>query len=500
MRNKGNVALTQVAVSRIAKMWPGASLEVITSAPHLLRLYCPNARPVSPDSQYDWTKKLALIDRIIRSTPRPLLRLVFEIREEIRQRLPVLGPILTRAKLTSRLSAKRHLNKPADDVSSREVRESSMPRCFTIENQNPDSPFEGGAGGCPSRHLNGTLQPDAPRSPRAAAPLDWGVSDGKARVPVAVSAIDLFLATGAQYMSDACRDDALRVLERLETAHRAGIPTAMVGQGVGPFEDPELRSRARAVLPLVNLIFIRDRRMAGLLQRSLGVDPSHVIFTGDDAIEMAYNARSSAVGTALGVSLRMAHYTEVGAGHLELIRPVLHQATFKHRTRLIAIPISQSAHEMDDLILRQLLSGAEQNCRRFDTPLQIIKMVAQCRLVVTGAFHTAVFALSQGIPAIGLAKSDMYVEKFRSLADEFGSGCQMVYLGDEQFQSQLAAAIDKAWESAEQVRPQLLDAAKRQILLASRAYRHLYEVVESRNRVKDTRGERKDQCVALSRA
>ena len=36
LRNKGNVALTQVAVSRIQKMWSQASLQVMTSAPQIL--------------------------------------------------------------------------------------------------------------------------------------------------------------------------------------------------------------------------------------------------------------------------------------------------------------------------------------------------------------------------------------------------------------------------------------------------------------------------------
>jgi colanic acid/amylovoran biosynthesis protein len=117
---------------------------------------------------------------------------------------------------------------------------------------------------------------------------------------------------------------------------------------------------------------------------------------------------------------------------------------------------------------------------RFETPLEIIKQIASCRLVVTGAFHTAVFALSQGIPAVGLAKSIMYIDKFKSLVDQFGSGCQVICIDTPDLSERLTNAIDEAWDSAEQVRPGLLEAAAWQIELGHAAYRRLYELVESR--------------------
>ena len=55
MRNKGNIALLQAAVTRVHKMWPDASLDVITLAPHLLRLYCPDTNPVNPDGRDKWS-------------------------------------------------------------------------------------------------------------------------------------------------------------------------------------------------------------------------------------------------------------------------------------------------------------------------------------------------------------------------------------------------------------------------------------------------------------
>ncbi len=85
MRNKGNIALLQVALARLSQFWPSASLEVISSEPHLLKLYWPSAHPVSPDGRYDWSARGGRGSRyelVHRAVPAPALRLLFEAREE----------------------------------------------------------------------------------------------------------------------------------------------------------------------------------------------------------------------------------------------------------------------------------------------------------------------------------------------------------------------------------------------------------------------------------
>lgn len=449
MRNKGNVALFQAATERLSRAWPGAALKVITSAPYLLKLYCPNARPVSPDGNYDWLESHSLLSDLTWRMPTPVLRLLFELREEAWRRWPDAG------------SQVRNL-----------------------------------------KNLKALLRPQGAK--QSVAPVTNGhsvvnqqmvtVMDEKPVAFKALKGVDLFVATGAQYMADPCRDDALRVLDRLEAAHCLGIPTAMVGQGIGPMDDPQLRARAKAVLPLVDLILIRERFATPQLLTALGVDPQRVIFTSDDAIEMAYRARGKALGTGIGVSMRVAHYTQVEEQQLAVVRPILEQASANYKANLIAVPISHSAHELDDQVIRELLAGqanAVHSPWRFEPPLGLIKRVGRCRIVVTGTFHTAVFALSQGIPAVALAKSTMYMDKFIGLADQFGAaGCQALYLGDTNLPAKLAAAIDTAWTTAEQVRPQLLEAAARQIELGHAGYRQIYELVEAKKQVRQQPAEK----------
>ena len=60
----------------------------------------------------------------------------------------------------------------------------------------------------------------------------------------------------------------------------------------------------------------------------------------------------------------------------------------------------------------------------------------------------------------------------------FGVGCDVILLGDEEFAQKLASSINQLWESAEMLRPQLLEAAQQQIELGQTAYQRLYEIVQ----------------------
>jgi polysaccharide pyruvyl transferase WcaK-like protein len=296
----------------------------------------------------------------------------------------------------------------------------------------------------------------------------------------AIQNADLIVATGGGYLCDAEPKDSLQVFETLEMAIRLGKPTAMVGQGVGPMQNPGLRSRLSKLLPALDIILIREPKVARPLLEGLGVSSERVFMTGDDAIEMAYEARAAKRGEHIGVNLRLAGYTEVGQTFIEKIRPTLHQFARKYEAPLMALPTSSNVIEADLEYICQILDGYEKvsiDRRRYNQPLDLIKKIGRCRLVVTGAFHPALFALSQGIPVIGLFKSTYSYNKFAALRDEFGSACQILNLDDEKFSEELATAMDVAWISTDEIRHGLLEAAVRQIEWGWVGYQHLYNRV-----------------------
>ena len=121
--------------------------------------------------------------------------------------------------------------------------------------------------------------------------------------------------------------------------------------------------------------------------------------------------------------------------------------------------------------LRALLAGGPEEDGGFTlrTPEAILAQVRRCRILVTGAYHAAVFALGQGIPAVCLDGSSYYHAKWEGLVDLFGEGCRVVSLGAPQWETHLAVAIDGAWAGADAVRADLLASAARQVQAGRRA-------------------------------
>ena len=290
---------------------------------------------------------------------------------------------------------------------------------------------------------------------------------------------NLLLICGAGGFYDGCQAWNLDVLDLLETAIQRNVPVAMLGQGFGPLSDALVLKRAAKVLPLVNFITLRGNRGSLALLRSLGVAESTIETTGDEAVELAYESRSEECGQGLGINLRFAGSAKTDDDDVKDIRPVLQEFARRHSVSLIPLPIAMHPYSRDDLTIRQLLIGFDQQSdggQTLDSPLKVIKQAALCRVVVTGAYHAAVFALAQGIPVVGLAKSAYFSNKFLGLEDQFGEGCQTILLNEPALPQRLYSAIERAWNNADKLREPLRAAALRQIELSRRSYERVKDL------------------------
>ena len=290
---------------------------------------------------------------------------------------------------------------------------------------------------------------------------------------------DLVVVCGSGGFADSCREWNLSILGTMETAIRCGIPVVMLGQGMGPLNDPLVLSRSRDVLPNVTLITLRGTRGGQALLEAIGT-PAEVRTTGDEAIELAYSSRSEEGGIAVGVNLRVASYADVKSDTTELVGSVLQEFARRNQTTLLPIPIAFHEYAQDHEAIGQLLAGFDDESDGgllLDTPMKIIKQTARCKIVVTGAYHAAVFALAQGIPSVCLSNSPYYLAKFKGLEDLFGSGCTVLALSDPDFPEKLALAIDKMWNLADAVRAPLLQSAARQIEASREAYQLVKNLV-----------------------
>lgn len=292
----------------------------------------------------------------------------------------------------------------------------------------------------------------------------------------ALKKADLLVVCGSGGFADSCQEWNLSTFGTMEAAIQRGTPVVMFGQGMGPLNDPLVLPRAKEILPKVTEITLRGSRGGLALLESIGVAPARARTTGDEAIELAYAERAQKAGGAVGINLRVAAYANVETNLIDKVGSVLQEFARRREAPLLPIPIAFHESANDHKTIRRLLAGFDDHSDggvSMDTPLKLIKQTTHCRIVVTGAYHAAVFALAQGIPVVCLSNSRYYLAKFQGLQDLFGLGCDIIMLSEPDFPDKLAKAIERAWNSAEVVRLPLLRSALRQIEGSQGAYQRL---------------------------
>lgn len=443
--NMGDIAMLQVCVVRLRNVWPDAQIKMLTRSPERMVRFCPGTEALDGAACHRWLLTENGTRKRKRYCPGFLAKSARSLTSSFRKRCPQAALGLLRLR------------------------------------------DEGGSYSAVTSFLR------------------------------AIQDADLFVVSGQGGFADPFWKQAMSVLDLLEFAQAHGCRTAMMSQGVGPLSHPEVLDKARRVLPRVDCIALREDRCGLPLLKSLGVRMDRVVTPGDDAIQMAYRAAPPSVGRAIGVNLRTRPYANPQEQAVSQIRSVLMEVAQQRKTELLAIPILHRPGTDDDdvasigRLLNREASGIDSGpltpalcpsegarvplsageggsagspglhgagCAGLDTPAAVIQQVGRCRVVVAGSYHAAVFALAQGIPAVGISGSDYYSAKFLGLAAQFGGGCEVVFLDDQAFPAKLRTAIDNAWDSAEVVRPRLLAAAVRQIEAGQLAYERLRQIVE----------------------
>ena len=291
-----------------------------------------------------------------------------------------------------------------------------------------------------------------------------------------VKSCDLIVASGAGQITTAFGAHSTLILNTMQMAMDYGIPTAILGQGIGPIDDPCLRARAAEVLPRVNLICLRETITGPKLLDSLGVPRSHVVVTGDDAIDTVYNHRQSSMGNCIGVNLRVSWYSDITSGVIVGLKRPLQSAAREVGAPLVEVPISRHPEEDDSGICRVLFEGYDHVATpAHDLTLVegMIEEIGRCRVMITTSYHGGVFALAQGIPVVAWLKSKYFAAKLYGLANQFGVGCEVVTLDEADWESRLKSAILSAWEASAELRPKLQESAASQLSSSVAAYERL---------------------------
>ena len=301
----------------------------------------------------------------------------------------------------------------------------------------------------------------------------------------AIKSCDVMVVCGSGGFADSCREWNFFILAAMAEAIRRDKIVVMLGQGIGPLSDPIVLSWARRVLPKVHLIALRGTNGDKELLESVGVHRSKMMSTGDDAVELANSVPLVEQSDAIGINLRVAFYSDVNAQFVEEVGSVLHDLARRYHAALLPLPIAFHDCANDRETIRRLLADFDEQSdggSTLDSPRKIVEQIARCRVVVTGAYHAAVFALARGIPVVCLSNSSYYDSKFKGLEELFGEGCTTITLCGPNLKDQLYSAIEKAWSSADRVRLPLLNSAAQQIKSGRAAYECVKNLLEPRVR------------------
>jgi polysaccharide pyruvyl transferase WcaK-like protein len=310
---------------------------------------------------------------------------------------------------------------------------------------------------------------------------DDDVCSAQPRLPEAIRTADIVVSSGGGFVNDVFWWHGAGVLSVLALAQRLGKPTAMFGQGIGPLHHPVLSQLVKRIMPRLNVIGLREGVVSGPLLKSHRVDHDRISVTGDDALYLATAATRPPTGTSIGVNVRVAAYSGVDASVADRLVSVASEAARRHRSTVSALPVSRYEAHSDLQILRTGI-GAELPDREFDdirTPEELAERAAQCRVVVTGSYHAAVFGLASGVPAVCITNSRYYDGKFEGLAAQFPGGCYLLRPG-RNFERELSTLIDVAWERTEAGRDELHSLALAQVAKADMLYERFKALAAAR--------------------
>jgi len=306
-----------------------------------------------------------------------------------------------------------------------------------------------------------------------------------------ITRADLVIVTGMGGVTDAFPEFATALLDTLALAIHEKRYTAMVGQGFGPLQEPRLRALARTVLPRVDLIAVREERASVPLLLSLGVARERIVVTGDDTLETAYRIRTDRLGEGIGVNLRIADYSAIGKSVVPEVQTALRNVAQRTGAAFVPVPISRVPGEADLDSIRLLIGDVAVPAMETNDEIEAaMRTVHGCRVVVTGSYHSAVFALANGVPAVGLAGSPYYADKFKGLSDLFGDGCQTLMIDEPDLAGRLERTMTQQMARAEELRPVILKEVAREIVCGRAAFSRLADEAEARAGTSATRATR----------
>ncbi|MGW1669266.1 polysaccharide pyruvyl transferase family protein [Streptomyces sp. NPDC002324] len=247
---------------------------------------------------------------------------------------------------------------------------------------------------------------------------------------------DLVIATGGDlHTSD--YGVSTPYLRALTAAQQRDIPTVMIGQSVGPFDDPADAEAWLAVATRCDFLTVRESVSLDYLVGKLGLPERRVRLSSDPAflLPTAAGERTAAVLRPLGLALEDPYLClapSQGITRFSTLEESQHAAALTRlatslvRTRKMPVVLVPHCHDSrphnDDRILAARIAEAASLPEVMALPGALTAsdykgVLSQAELVISERLHAAIGALSGGAPAIAIGHS----HKFNGvLAETYG--------------------------------------------------------------------------------
>jgi polysaccharide pyruvyl transferase WcaK-like protein len=205
---------------------------------------------------------------------------------------------------------------------------------------------------------------------------------------------------------------------------RAKIPVFVSGQTVGPLGvNGEHDKLAKEIIEGVDILTVRDRKYSREYIEKIGARPKKLVETMDDAthvkLDMVLPVRLPPVKKA---AVNVTVYTYDTQPKAQAIDAICHQLVCMGYLVLL-VP----HHEWDLKALRELdVPGTQVIDTTGWHGITTKRLFSECEVVIGGRYHVVVFAMSAGIPCVGMAGNHYSWIKQHGFADQCGIGDRIV--------------------------------------------------------------------------
>jgi polysaccharide pyruvyl transferase CsaB len=283
----------------------------------------------------------------------------------------------------------------------------------------------------------------------------------------ALAGASLLISGGGSLVQDVTSlRSPLYYLGVMHAAHLRGVPVAVVGQGIGPLRRRWLRRLAAGAYNRARLVSVRDEDSAQVLA---GMGVCREVHRGADLALLAQPEGPERVGAMLaraglgggrgimGIAVRewpgLRSPAELGQAAREFARD--------RGFGVVVLPFDRMR---DRAVSHAMAQAAGGSVVEANTPQDLLGLVGATEVMLAARLHALVFAVAQGVPAVGL-EYDPKVAGFLRGPDP--GGLLGILLPIDAPGPQVAHTLARVWEDRARQRARLREALPRLRALAA---------------------------------